>query len=275
MDSMTETVRSADGTPIAYERTGNGPPVILVGGAFNDRSSVAGLATAISAQFTAIRYDRRGRGDSGDESGAGSMTATRLELRGRELDDLAAVVEASGGTASVFGHSSGGVLVLEGAASRPDMGIDRIVVYEPAYVVAGTRPVPPDDVIDRLQGLLRDGRRDEAVELYQLEAIGLPQPMVDGMKHSDTWNWLTALAPSLVYDAALYDPGFAAPERLRTIARPTLVVDGDKTFESLRAATKAVAGAVPGARYVELPGEDHGILMHPAALAALMVDFLS
>jgi pimeloyl-ACP methyl ester carboxylesterase len=265
-----ETVRSNDGTAIAYERTGTGKAVILVGGAFNLRSTVAGLAAALAPQFTAMTYDRRGRGDSGGDAAGSSQ-----QLREREFDDLAAVVQAAGGRASVFGHSSGGVLVLEAAASRPDLGIDQLVVYEPAYVVEGTRPIPGSDLLERLQALLREGRRDDAVELYQLEAIGLPAPMVEGMKKSDMWGWLTALAPSLPYDAALYDPGFGPPvDRLVRIAQPTLAVAGSKTFESLRAATRAVADAIPPARYVELPGEDHGILHRPEALATVMVDFL-
>jgi len=275
MKTMFETVRSADGTPIAYTRTGKGSPVILVGGAFNTRSTVAGLAAALAGHFTAVTYDRRGRGDSGDNS-ADNSTDSSDGLREHELDDLAAVVQAAGGKSSLFGHSSGGVLVLEAAASRPALGIDELIVYEPAYVIEGTRPVPGNDILERLQALLRDGRRDEAVELYQLEAIGLPAPMVEGMKGSDTWRWLTALATSLPYDAALYDPGFGpAVDRLATIDQPTLAVSGSKTFESLRAATKAVAEAIPHARYVELAGEDHGILHRPEGLAALMVEFLS
>jgi pimeloyl-ACP methyl ester carboxylesterase len=271
MKASIDTVRSADGTPIAYELAGSGKPVIVVGGAFNLRSTVARLTAALAPTFTAVSYDRRGRGDSGDNN-----ADSGIERRGREFDDLAAVIEAAGGKASVLGHSSGGVLVLEAAAARPDLGIDKLVVYEPAYVIEGTRPIPGSDLLERLQALLRDDRRDDAVELYQLEAIGLPAPMVEGQKKSDMWRWLTALAPSLPYDAALYDPGFGPPvDRLATIKQQTLAVSGSKTFESLRAATRAVAEAIPHARYVELAGEDHGILHRPEALANLMVDFLS
>jgi pimeloyl-ACP methyl ester carboxylesterase len=271
MKNSIDTVRSADGTPIAYERTGTGKAVILVGGAFNVRRTVAGLAAALTPNLTVVTYDRRSRGDSGDD-----RADSGVDLREREFDDLAAIIDAADGTASLFGHSSGGVLVLEAAASRPDLGIDQLVVYEPAYVIEGTRPIPGSDLLERLQALLREDRRDDAVELYQLEAIGLPAPMVAGMKGSDMWGWLTALAPSLPYDAALYDPGFGPPvDRLARIEQPTLAVAGSKTFDSLRAATRAVAEAIPHARYVELPGEDHGILHRPEALATLMVEFLS
>jgi pimeloyl-ACP methyl ester carboxylesterase len=104
----------------------------------------------------------------------------------------------------------------------------------------------------------------------------VPAMTYEGMRGSDMWGWLTALAPSLPYDAALYDPGFGPPrDLLATIAVPTLAIAGGNTFESLRAATRAVAEAIPRARYVELEGEDHGILHRPASLASLMVDFVS
>lgn len=271
MNTTLETVKSSDGTQITFERVGSGDPVVLVGGAFNDRSTVAALATALAPRMMAVRYDRRGRGDSGDNS-AGKTRG----MRERELDDLEAVTRAVGGRASLFGHSSGGVLVLEAAASRPDLGVETLVVYEPAYVIEGTRPVPGSDLIDRLHALLKEGRRDDAVVLYQLEAIGLPPQMVEGMRGSEMWPGLTTLAPSLPYDAALYDPGFGPPSaRLATISAPTLAIAGSQTFGSLKAATRAVADAIPHAEYRELDGEDHGILQRPAALAPVIVDFVS
>jgi pimeloyl-ACP methyl ester carboxylesterase len=127
MSTRIDKVRSADGTAIAVEQFGSGDPIVLVGGAFNDRSTVARLAAALSPRFTAVTYDRRGRGDSGDESAGDDRGA-----REHEFDDLAAVVAAVGGRASVFGHSSGGVLVLGAATARPTLGIDRLTVYEPA-----------------------------------------------------------------------------------------------------------------------------------------------
>ena len=267
----TTAAHSADGTPITFERFGTGHPVILVGGAFNDRSTVAGLAAALAPHCMTVTYDRRGRGSSGDSSPGDDHRA-----REHEFDDLAAVISAVGGTASLFGHSSGGVLVLEATAARPALGTERLVVYEPAYVIEGTRPVPGPDLIVRLRALLDEDRRDDAVALYQVEAIGLPGPMVEGMRGSDMWGFLTAMAPSLPYDAALYDPGFGPPQqRLATITVPTLAVAGSNTFPSLLAATKEVARVIPHARFVELQGEDHGILQRPAALAQVMTDFLA
>src|ERR1700758_496625 len=124
--NIVKTVISADGTPIAVERTGSGQPVILIGGAFNDRSTVAGLAGVLAGEFTAVTYDRRGRGDSGD---AASYAVER------EIEDLAAVISYAGEPASVFGHSSGAILALE-AASR-GLAVSKVAVYEPTYVVEG------------------------------------------------------------------------------------------------------------------------------------------
>jgi pimeloyl-ACP methyl ester carboxylesterase len=134
MNTAFETVRSADGTTIAVERAGEGTPVILAGGAFNDRSTVAGLAEVLSADFTTVIYDRRGRGASGDSD---SYAAER------EIEDLAAVISYAGGPAGMFGHSSGAVLALEAAARGLD--ITKVAAYEPTWVIEGTRPRPGDD----------------------------------------------------------------------------------------------------------------------------------
>ncbi len=124
MTTTRETVTSADGTRIAVERSGDGPAVILIGGAFNDRSSVAALAAELAPAFTAIAYDRRGRGDSGDAEGYSVD---------REIEDLTAVIEHAGGSARLFGHSSGGNLAIE--ATVRGLAVDRLAVYEPAFVV--------------------------------------------------------------------------------------------------------------------------------------------
>ena len=103
-----ETVRSADGTPIVFERMGSGPPVVVVNGALADRAATAPVAAVLGEWFTVVAFDRRGVGDSGD---------TPPYAAEREIEDLAAVIGAVGGSAHVFGHSSGGILALEATAS--------------------------------------------------------------------------------------------------------------------------------------------------------------
>jgi pimeloyl-ACP methyl ester carboxylesterase len=136
--------------------------VVLVGGAYNDRSTVATLAAVLAPDFTAITYDRRGRGGSGNNDRGFDVN--------REFDDLAAVIEAAGGTASVFGHSSGGVLAIE--AALRGVPIERLAVYEPSYIPASARTQPGADLYERLIHLIGQDRRDEAVTLFQTEAVG-------------------------------------------------------------------------------------------------------
>src|SRR4051812_38451233 len=172
-------VTSADGTSIAYEQRGTGAPVILVGGAFNDRTTVAGLAEVLSADFTTIAYDRRGRGDSGDTS------PYAME---REIEDIAALILEAGGSASVFGHSSGAVLALEAAAAG--LPIEKLVAYEPPYTPdSDTR----DDVTEKVRAQIAAGDRDAAAATF-LEVAGTPPQVIEGMKHAPVWGWFTSLA---------------------------------------------------------------------------------
>jgi pimeloyl-ACP methyl ester carboxylesterase len=263
MTGSFETVSSADGTPIAVQRTGSGPPVILIGGAFNDRSTVAGLAGVLAADVTAVTYDRRGRGDSGD---------TPPYTVEREIDDLAAVISYAGRPAGVFGHSSGAVLALEAAARGLD--IARAAACEPTYVIDGTRPRPREDLAGRLQALLDDGDRDEAVALFQAEAVGLPAEIIGGMRSSPMWGWFTALAHTLPYDVALCGPGMRLPaSRLADITIPVLAIGGGASPPWLPAAAQAVASATPAGRYVTLDGQDHGVLQQPDTLRPLLTSY--
>jgi pimeloyl-ACP methyl ester carboxylesterase len=265
MSTALKTVTSADGTPIAFDQTGDGPPVILIGGAFNDRSTVAGLAAVLAPDYTVVTYDRRGRGDSGDNA------SYAVE---REVEDLAAVIGQVGGSARVFGHSSGAVLALE--AAEQGAAIDKLALYEPPYVTAGGRAAPADDIAGRIRALIDQDRRDDAVTLFLTESVGVPPDMVAGMRASQTWGWLVRLAHTLPYDLAICGPGGVLPaDRLAKITVPTLVIGGGQSPEWLPAAARAVAGAIPGARYVTLEGQDHGVLNQPAALRPLLVDFLA
>ena len=315
-----EMVRSADGTRIAYERTGAGPAVVLIGGAFNDRSTTAALAAELAPRFTVYRYDRRGRGDSGD-------TSPPMFAAEREIEDLAAVlavaaahaaagvagvadqggldglrrvaaVPPGGGRAGrrdqlpvgedqphaaghqvdgqgpvgVFGHSSGAVLALEAAARG--LPIARLAVYEAPFIVDGTRPRPGADIGDRLAELVAADRRTDTVRLFLTESVSLPAEMVEMMQGSPNWPDMEALAHSLPYDAALFEPGLALPaDRYSAIAVPTLAVDGTASPPWMRNAVRALAEVIPRAEHVSLEGQDHGILNGPAPLVPLLERF--
>jgi pimeloyl-ACP methyl ester carboxylesterase len=265
MNTNPERVSAADGTQIAVEAVGKGRPVVLIGGAFNDRTTMAGLARVLSPFYQVVTYDRRGRGDSGDESSDYSAD--------REMEDLSAVVEHIGGTASLFGHSSGAVLALEAAIRG--LPVEKVAAYETPFIPEGSRPRPAPDVMERLVGLVRAGDSGGATALFQTEVIGIPAELVDGMRHSDMWGYLTGLAHSLPYDYALFEPGCPVPRpRLAKVGVPTLAIAGSNTFPWLATATEQVADAVPGARFLSLQGQDHGVLQQPEALLSCLQEFL-
>lgn len=262
--NITTNITTKDGTTLAVDTIGQGAPVILIGGAFNDRSTVAELGAELASGFTVVTYDRRGRGASDDRSDD--------YLVANEIDDLAAVIEHVGGEASVFGHSSGAVLVLEGAMHG--LPIDRVAVYEPSYCADENQPKPPADVHDRLKGLLTAGDRDGATELFLGEVVGVPAEVIAGMKAGETWPFLVDKAPSLPYDVLLSTPWQLMPlDRIAGIKVPVLAVYGDQTSPGLAAATKMVAGTVPGAELKVMAGEDHAVLQRPTALAAILAKF--
>jgi pimeloyl-ACP methyl ester carboxylesterase len=173
-----ERVTSKDGTSIAYDRLGDGPAVVLVGGAFVDRSENAPLAAELAGRFTTINYDRRGRGASGD--------TPPYALR-REIEDLEALLAAAGGSTHLYGVSSGGALVLEAAAA--EVAVDRIAVYEVPYDLAGDAPRRHREYVARLEGFLAEGRRGDAAELF-MRLAGASDEMVAGARGSPMWPGL-------------------------------------------------------------------------------------
>jgi pimeloyl-ACP methyl ester carboxylesterase len=262
------TVTSADGSTITYQAFGRGAPVILIGGAFNDRTTMLALAATLAPHVTAVVYDRRGRGDSTDDSKPGEFAVAR------EIEDLAALIEALGGRASLFGHSSGGVLALE--AANHGLPVGKVAVYEPAYIIPAARPVPPPDSFDRLKDLVAKGDRDGAAGLFLEEQVGVPARAVAGMRAGEGWGYMLAQAATLPYDVALCSVDHGTPaERLAALHVPTLAVYGDQTSEFLQAATRAVAAAVPGTRLVVLEGQDHGVLHHPETLLPPLTEFFA
>jgi pimeloyl-ACP methyl ester carboxylesterase len=261
----TGVATSADGTALAVDTVGEGAPVILIGGAFNDRSTVAGLAAELAPRYTAVSYDRRGRGASTDQGAGYSIAA--------EVEDLAAVIAHVGGRAAVFGHSSGAVLALEGAMHG--LPIDRVAVYEPPYTADESAPRPGAEAFERLKALVAFGDGDGAAELFLREFIGVPEEGVAGMKAGPAWDFLVEKAPSLPYDVLLSSPRDLLPaDRLAGLTLPVLAVYGGRTAPGLAAATEEVAALVPDAELVEIPEEDHAVLQRPAVLAPVLQRFL-
>lgn len=256
-----EKVASKDSTSIAFDRTGNGPPVVLVLGALNSRKTGAKLAKMLSSRFTAVSYDRRGRGNSKDESPYSVN---------KEVDDLAAVVDALGEPVFLYGHSSGGALALEAALALKSR-VRKVAVYEVPF---STEPHESDaarSYVASLRSLLADDRRDDAVELF-IRSVGVSAKQIEALKRLPMWKGLTRLAPTLRYDAEVLGDGYEVPTgRLAKVARPTLVMHGEAGTASMAAAARAIAASVPKARLLALPGQGHGV--SPKALAPLLEEF--
>jgi pimeloyl-ACP methyl ester carboxylesterase len=258
---MDKKTISRDGTPIAYQRTGDGPAVILVSGAMSTGATVAPFAVPLADRFTVVSYDRRGRGGSGD---------TRPYAVAREVEDLAALIEAVGGEASLYGHSSGGALVLEAAASG--LPLRQIAVYEVPYAVYEGGAKERAEYTDHLTEALEHGRRGDAVELF-LRLTGLAEEMIQGARQSPMWPGMEALAPSLAYDNAVMGDGLVPQDRLASITVPVLSLGGGASPAWMREAARAVAEAAPRGTYRTLEGQTH--MVDPHALAPALAEFFS
>jgi pimeloyl-ACP methyl ester carboxylesterase len=256
------TTTSSDGTAIAYDRFGGGPPVIMTAGAFNTRSTTEPLAQALAPRFTVLNYDRRGRGDSGD---------TAPYAVDREIEDLAALISAAGGSASVFGYSSGATLALKAAANG--LPVTKLVLYEPPFNTDDSYPALPAGFATQLAGLVSTGRRGDAVELYQTKAVGIPEEVVAQMRHAPFRPGMEALAHTLAYDAAIIGDRSLPAALLARVTIPALVISGEQSPPFLRNAARAAAAALPGGRLSVLPGQGHDI--NPEATAPVMAEFLA
>jgi pimeloyl-ACP methyl ester carboxylesterase len=257
---VMETTTSSDGTRLAYDKSGNGPPVILLQGAFNDRQTTAPLARAL-VDFTALNLDRRGRGDSGD---------TAPYAVEREVEDLAALIGAAGGRAALFGYSSGATLAVQAAVAG--LPITKLALYEPAYNAHDSDPLLPVDLPERLTKLVDADDRGSAVELYQTVAVGLPDAVVEQLRHAPFRPAMEAIAHTLAYDAAVVGDR-SLPSDLGTVRVPTLVLRGDGSPSFLRDAAQAVADELPAAVLVTLAGQGHDI--DPDATAAVLREFFA
>jgi pimeloyl-ACP methyl ester carboxylesterase len=242
-------VVSRDGTTIAYWRTGDGPPIVLLNGAFRDHTIFDQLVPELAPHCTTYVYDRRGRGESGD--------AAEYAVA-REIEDLRAVIDAAGGQAVVFAGSCGANLALEAAmAGAP---ITKLALHEPFYWAQGY-PKPSAGCTDDIRALLADGKRGEAAEYFLAELMGLGPEMIADWRRTPLWAMNEANAHTLVYDTEICGD-FAVPaERLAGLRTPTLVVNSDKTGDWLRAAARETATALPNGWGMELPGSWHRIEM--------------
>jgi pimeloyl-ACP methyl ester carboxylesterase len=257
------TVRSRDGTTIAYDRHGEGAPVILVGGALQHRAfdpSTVRLAGLLSAAgLSVFHYDRRGRGESGD---------TPPYSVERELEDLDAMIQAAGASAALYGSSSGGNLAIEAALSG--LPITRLAVWEPNYLVDDSRPPLPDDYVARLDELVAAGRRGDAVEYFMTTAVGLPPEFVAPMRDTPMWAGMEDVAHTLAYDGRIVARFEFPADELATLGTPTIVIAGGQT-PWLKTGAEALAEALPNGGLRVLHGQGHDV--GAEAIAPVLLEF--
>jgi pimeloyl-ACP methyl ester carboxylesterase len=263
------TVTSKDGTLIAYETMGSGPPLILVDGAmcYRDFGPMRDLAETLKDRFTVILYDRRGRGESGN---------TLPYSTAREVEDLEALIDGPGnGSVYLYGCSSGGGLAIEASAAMPDK-VKKLIVYEMPIIIDNSRDPMAADYIPRLEANVAAGRNDAAVKQF-MKFVGMPgfMLMLMPLMMGKAWKKLTAIAPTLPYDLAIVGPyqhGKPLPAgKWQDSKAATLVADGGKSPQWMRNSQAALARNLHG-EYRTLPGQTH--MVKADAQAPMIKEFL-
>ena len=265
---MLHTTTSTDGTKIAFDVIGDGPSLVVLGGAFNTRHSPHPLVDLLAERFTVYNPDRRGRGDSGNTL----PYATR-----REVEDVEAVIRAAGGASALYGHSSGAILALEtaaavaaGAASAADadgVTVTALAVYEPPYDVHADRAATPDTSV---QEALDAGDNDGAARAF-LRITGMNDGAIEGMSGAPFWQGMISIAHTLAYDLALTGDGRVPVELLSALSIPTLLLSGGASEAWAGAAIDLLAGTIPGSEKRTVAGQNHQV--DQAVLAPILAEF--
>lgn len=264
-----EKVISKDGTTIAFDRLGDGPALILVGGSFEQRamdSETSQLAAQpiLCRHFTVFHYDRRGRGDSTD---------TQPYEVAREVEDIEALIGEAGGSAFVSGISSGAILAME-AAIKLGNKVKKLAMYEAPYNFRdeATRQVLKE-FRKEFREALAEGRRGDVVG-YFLKMLGMPTDQLDGMRQLPMWPMWEAIAPTFGYDTALMgEDGSVPTARASRIAVPTLIMNGGAGSSAMHTTATALANAIPYAQHRTLEGQTH--VVSADALAPVLVEFFN
>lgn len=259
-------VQSADGTKIAFDQLGKGPALILVGGALEQRamdSETAQLAPLLAQHFTVLHYDRRGRGESTD---------TQPYAVEREIEDIEALITEVGGSAFVFGISSGAALAMEAAIKLGDR-VKKLAMYEAPYNSDEAAMLAWKAYRKQLAEVLAQGRRGDALALFML-LVGMPPDHLDGVRQHPMWPMWEAVAHTLAYDAAIMGEDASVPtERAASVAVPTLIMDGSASYPFMHITAMALANAMPNAEHRTLEGQTHEVAA--SVLAPVLVEFFN
>jgi pimeloyl-ACP methyl ester carboxylesterase len=246
---MSSQTKSKDGTVIAYDKSGHGPAVVIVGGTLGDRSQQAPVAALLESDFTVFNYDRRDRGESGN---------TPPYAVEREIEDLEAILDQAGGPCFVYATSGCAVLALHAAAAGPGSKIKKLAIWEPPFIVDNSRPKVRPDYKANLTALLKQGRRGEMAESFFTDAVGMPAEFVSQMRQSPWWPAQEAVAHTLVYDATIMGDYSLPRALIAKVNVPTLVIDGGQS-QWLTHAADAVAATLPTAQRRTIEGQPHNV----------------
>jgi len=276
-----KTVTSKDGATIAYNQTGQGPLLILVTGALGFRSDgmQQNFVSHLEPHFTVINYDRRGRGDSGD---------TAPYAVEREIEDIEALIDATGGTAYLYGLSSGAVLALK-AANQLGAKVTKLALYEPPFIIDDSRPPVPVDYVEQLDAAIAAGDRGKAVEIFMIQALLIPAEFVEMMRNAPPgafaqgdvkppdWSDMEAVAHTLAYDGAIIEDIAAGKQWPKgtwdTTSAKTVVIAGENSEAFFHDGAKALVNDLPHGKYQLLQGQDHAV--SPSALAPALIAFFA
>ena len=276
-----KTVTSKDSTTIAFDQLGEGPVVILVTGALGTRSHETqdSMAHILSKQFTVIDYDRRGRGDSTD---------TQPYAVQREIEDIEALIDAVGGSAFLFGTSSGAILALESARALPKK-VKKLALYEPPFIIDDSRAPLPNDYVEQLNAAIAADRPGDAVEIFMTKAMLIPDEFVIMLRNSPMsqtfgdeagakppeWADMEKVAHTLAYDGTIVKDFLAGkplpPKRWAAFTAPTLVIAGGNSEPFFHSGAQALVDIMPNARRHILEGQNHNV--SAAALAPVLTEF--
>jgi pimeloyl-ACP methyl ester carboxylesterase len=256
-----ETVTSKDGTRIAFDRFGEGPPVVLVCGGSVDRMADAAIAQELASDLTVLNYDRRGRGDSGD---------TLPYAIEREIEDIEAVIDAAGGSANLWGSSSGAVLAMIAAAAGAS--VTKLALWEPPFIL-DENARPPADQVEQYERMIAEGRRGDAAEYFMSKVVRMPPEFVADARTQPWWAQQEAIAHTLAYDARIMGDYSIPTETAGAVRAPTLVLAGGADFPFMRESAAALADAIPDGEVRFLEGQGHDV--DPTVLGPALKGFFA
>ncbi|MGH7677640.1 MAG: alpha/beta fold hydrolase, partial [Gemmatimonadaceae bacterium] len=238
------SVRSRDGTVIAFARSGSGDPLVMVHGTSGDKTRWRMVLPQLQSQFTVYAIDRRGRGESGD------VQPYALE---REFEDAVAVVDAIDKPVNLLGHSHGAICALE-AGSRTT-NLKRLILYEPPISLGG--PMYPPAALVRLRELQKANDREGILRTFFTEIVRMPPQELQKMQSLPTWPARVAAAHTLVREVEISETFRFDEERARRITVPTLLLLGGDSPPIFRLPIEKLAATIPNSRVVVLPGQQH------------------